>query len=263
MPSGLPSPPNFAASTALPQPPRTSQKVPMNSAAHFFVCMLLPVMHAHLAHRQPTPASPFTHIGKGAMAAAWVGPYTVGLKHGRLGHAGQNHVNTHDSVFLKKFSLIILFLGALTVTLILVARHLNQLLPHEVTAQAKAQTLARIAPVGSVFAGEEGVAEQVASAAAMQAAATANAAYGGTLDGKVIYDSLCTSCHTSGTGGAPKLDASGIGARVAQQGLEELITKATEGFTGTTGVMPAKGGNPAITDEQMQKTVEWMVEQSK
>ena len=197
------------------------------------------------------------------MAARGAGLYTVRLEHGHLGHAGQSHVNKHDTVFLKKFSLIIAFLGVLTVSLILFARYLNHLLPHEMTPQAKAQLDARIAPVGSVFAGKIGVAEQVASAEAMKAAAAANVAYGGTLDGKVIYDNLCTSCHTSGTGGAPKLDAGGIGARVAQQGLEELIKKATEGFTGTAGVMPARGGNPAITDEQLQKTVEWMVEQSK
>ncbi len=172
-------------------------------------------------------------------------------------------MNTHDSVFLKKFSLIILFLLTLTVILILFARHLNHLLPHELTAEAQAQIDARIAPVGAVFAGDEGVAQQAAATAAQQAAGVADAAYGGTLDGKVIFDQLCTACHTAGVGGAPKLDAAGIGARVAQQGLEELVQKATEGFTGTTGVMPARGGNPAITDEQMQKTVEWMVEQSK
>ncbi|HWS77057.1 MAG TPA: cytochrome c5 family protein, partial [Thermomonas sp.] len=28
------------------------------------------------------------------------------------------------------------------------------------------------------------------------------------------------------------------------------------------GVMPAKGGNPALTDEQVKATVEWMVSQS-
>src|SRR5688572_27821619 len=35
MPSGLPSPPNAAARTALPQPPNTSQNVPRNSAPSF------------------------------------------------------------------------------------------------------------------------------------------------------------------------------------------------------------------------------------
>ena len=73
------------------------------------------------------------------MAAASAGLYTERLKHGRLGRAGLSHVNTHDSVFLKKFSLIIAFLGVLTVSLILFARYLNHLLPHEMTPQAKAQ----------------------------------------------------------------------------------------------------------------------------
>ena len=173
------------------------------------------------------------------------------------------HVNTHDSVFLKKFSLVIGFLVLVTIGLILFARYLNHLLPHEQTAQAKAQTAARIAPIGSVFAGQEGVAQQLAAAEALKAAATSTAAYGGTLDGKVIYDSLCTGCHTSGAGGAPKMDAAGIGARAAQQGLEQLVSRSISGFTGNAGVMPAKGGNPALTDEQVHKTVEWMVEQSK
>lgn len=172
-------------------------------------------------------------------------------------------MNKHDSLFLKKFSLVIIFLAVLTVGLILLARQLNQLLPHERTAQAKAQTEARIAPVGAVFAGRDGVAQQLAAVEAMKAAATANAAYGGTLDGKVIYDGLCTACHTAGTGGAPKLDAGGIGARLAAQGMDGLVKRATDGFTGATGVMPARGGNPAITDEQMKATVEWMVGQSK
>ena len=54
-----------------------------------------------------------------------------------------------------------------------------------------------------------------------------------------------------------------IGARAAEQGVEMLIKKATEGFTGTAGVMPAEGGNPALTDDQMKAVVEWMVAQSK
>ena len=62
---------------------------------------------------------------------------------------------------------------------------------------------------------------------------------------------------------APKLDAAGIGARAAAQGLDELIKKATEGFTGSAGVMPARGGNPALTDDQMKAVVTWMVEHSR
>ena len=88
--------------------------------------------------------------------------------------------------------------------------------------------------------------------------------FDGRTDGAEIFNNgPCAGCHTAGVGGAPKLDAAGIGARAAEQGVEMLIKKATEGFTGTAGVMPAKGGNPALTDDQMKAVVEWMVAQSK
>jgi cytochrome c5 len=76
----------------------------------------------------------------------------------------------------------------------------------------------------------------------------------------VIYGNLCAGCHTSGAGGAPKLDAAGIGARAAK-GKDLLYQHSIEGFTGSAGVMPAKGGNPALTDEQVKATVDWMLDQ--
>ena len=93
---------------------------------------------------------------------------------------------------------------------------------------------------------------------AAAAKATAEVAYGGTLDGSVIFGQLCTGCHTSGAGGAPTMTAAGMGARAAQ-GKDILYKHAIEGFTGSAGVMPAKGGNPALTDEQVKATVDWML----
>ncbi|MGH8031869.1 MAG: c-type cytochrome, partial [Luteimonas sp.] len=62
----------------------------------------------------------------------------------------------------------------------------------------------------------------------------------------------------SGAGGAPMMTAAGFGAR-ASKGQDTLVKHAMEGFTGTAGVMPAKGGNPALTDEQVKATVDWML----
>ena len=84
---------------------------------------------------------------------------------------------------------------------------------------------------------------------------TVDAASGQVFDGALA--------HTAGVGGAPKLDAAGIGARATAQGVDELVHKAISGFTGSSGVMPAKGGNPALTDDQIKATVEWMVAQSR
>jgi cytochrome c5 len=171
-------------------------------------------------------------------------------------------VRNYDLDFLKRFSLVIAFLMAVTLGLILFAYHLNTSVERDVDPAVAQRTAQRIARVGGVYAGATGAAEQAAATAAAAAAAAAQVAYGGTLDGEVIYNNLCTGCHTSGAGGAPKLDAAGMGAR-ASKGLELLVRHAIEGYTGPAGVMPAKGGNPALTDEQVAKSVEWMLAQSR
>ena len=173
-------------------------------------------------------------------------------------------MRNYDLEFLKRFSMVLAFLALVTLGLILFAHHLNSKVVHEVDPATHQRLLARIAPVGDVYAGATGAAAQAAAAAAAQASMLANIPFDGRTDGAEIFNNgTCTGCHTAGVGGAPKLDAAGIGARVAEQGIDTLVSKAISGFTGSAGVMPAKGGNPALTDEQIKATVDWMVAQSK
>jgi cytochrome c5 len=99
---------------------------------------------------------------------------------------------------------------------------------------------------------------QAAAAEAAALKAASQVAYGGTMDGSVIYTQLCAGCHTSGAGGAPTLTAAGMGAR-ASKGIDLLHKHAIEGFQGSAGVMPPKGGNPSLTDDQVKATVDWMM----
>lgn len=168
-------------------------------------------------------------------------------------------MRNYDLEFLKRFSLVIGFLVLLTLGLIIAAAFLHRALPTEVDPAAARRTENRIAPSGAVYAGSTGAAAQAAAAAAAAAQAASQVAYGGTLDGSVIYQNLCAGCHTSGAGGAPTLARGQWTARLAQ-GTETLYRHAIEGFTGNTGVMPAKGGNPALTAEQVEATVDWMVD---
>lgn len=168
-------------------------------------------------------------------------------------------VRNYDLEFLKKFSMVIGFLAVVTVGLMVVAYFVHVSLPHDVPAAVAKRTEARIAPVGAVYAGSTGAAKQAAATAAAAAAAAAQVAYGGTLDGEVIFNNLCTGCHTSGAGGAPTMDAAHWAARIPQ-GIDVLHRHAIEGYTGGAGVMPPKGGNPALTDEQVSATVDWMLE---
>ncbi len=90
----------------------------------------------------------------------------------------------------------------------------------------------------------------------------ANAAYNATA-GKVIYDVNCAVCHKDGLAGAPKFGNKALWAPRIAQGMPLLVSKSIKGFTGKTGMMPAKGGNAKLTDPQIGDAVAYMVSKSK
>ncbi len=171
-------------------------------------------------------------------------------------------MNKHDLVFLKHFAQLIVALAVLTVVLILGASYLHINQPREESSLMAAATDARIVPVGDVYAGATGMAAMAAAQAAAAAAIKGVVAYDGTLDGAVIFEKLCGACHVSGAGGSPKLEKAVWAPRVAQ-GVDTLVKHAIEGYTGSAGVMPARGGNAALNDEQVRATVQWMVDNLK
>ncbi len=169
-----------------------------------------------------------------------------------------------DQSFLRQFSIMIGGLTVLTVMLIFGAMAIYSHEPKEVNPNQTADTATRIAPAGAVYAGNTGRAAMQAAAQAATKAAASQVAYGGTTDGKEIFNHLCTSCHTSGVAGAPKVGNKAMwGPRIAQ-GIDTLVKHAIEGYHGPDGnYMPAKGGNPALTDEQVTNAVKWIVDQAK
>ncbi len=167
----------------------------------------------------------------------------------------------HDLVFVKHFAQVIGFLVLVTIALIGLGYFLHQRMPVEPNPAAAAKTLGRIQPAGAVYAGATGAAAQAQAAAAALEAAKGQVAYGGTLDGATIYGNLCTGCHQAGVANAPKLVKAEWTARIAQ-GKDVIYAHAIDGYT-NVGVMPAKGGNPALTDEQVKVTVDWMLAQLK
>ena len=82
------------------------------------------------------------------------------------------------------------------------------------------------------------------------------------IDGAAIYNGICVACHSVGVAGAPKVgDAAAWEARIAQ-GNEVLYDNAINGFQGQVGVMIPKGGNTALSDDEVKAAVDHMVEQS-
>jgi cytochrome c5 len=174
-----------------------------------------------------------------------------------------NPISPTDSVFLKHFAMLIGFLVVVALVLMALAYHIYGDHPPPQNPDKQKLVEQRIAPVGGVYAGDTGRAAMQAAAEAAAKAAASQVAYGGSTDGKTIFGNLCQSCHLAGVAGAPKLGDKATWAPRIAEGVETLIKHATEGYTGKTGVMPPKGGNPALNDAQIKATVEWMVGQSK
>ena len=172
-------------------------------------------------------------------------------------------VTPTDRIFLKHFAMLIGFLAVIALLLIALGAHIYANHPPEQSPKAAAAVSERVAPVGAVYAGDTGRAAMAAAQEAAKAAAASQVAYGGTTDGKTIFGNLCHACHETGAGGAPKISDKAAWAPRVAEGLDTLIKHATDGFTGKSGVMPPKGGNPALTDDQIKATVQWMVEQVK
>jgi len=82
------------------------------------------------------------------------------------------------------------------------------------------------------------------------------------LTGPEVYNEICISCHAApGVGGAPALgDDDAWAARIAQ-GMDTLIDHALHGYSGSTGIMPRKGGRVDLSDEEIIAAIEYMVEQ--
>jgi cytochrome c5 len=174
-----------------------------------------------------------------------------------------NPVTPTDRVFLKHFSMVIGFLVLVMLLLQGLGYYLYSYNPPAKNPEAGKEVQQRIAPVGAVYAGDTGRAALVAAQEAAKKAAESQVAYGGTLDGKTIFSSLCTTCHTNAATGAPVITDKAAWAPRVAQGVDTLIKHATEGFQGSKGLMPAQGGNPSLSNAQVKATVEWMISQVK
>lgn len=84
-----------------------------------------------------------------------------------------------------------------------------------------------------------------------------------TRNGQQVYQSTCVACHDAGIAGAPKLGDKGQWAKHVAKGLDTLYASALNGVQGSTGAMPAKGGNAALSNAEVRAAVDYMVARSK
>lgn len=166
-----------------------------------------------------------------------------------------------DQQFFDRYSLVLGVLGAIALALIVVAMKINDLTQGVYTRDAseyQAAVAERIRPFGDVYLpGEEQQAEAPTLETTPEPEPVATV-----MSGPQVYNTACNSCHGPGVGGAPIVgDAPAWTARIAQ-GMATLNEHAINGFAGSAGYMPEKGGFMSLSDAEVEAAVEYMVSES-
>jgi cytochrome c5 len=167
-----------------------------------------------------------------------------------------------DRAFFKNFTIVMIVLGVLMATFMVLGVMFGG--GHETPEEAAAEAMKNTAPVAKVqIQGDEPEAAPAAEASTAMGENTETAATGSDDAGKATYDSICVACHGSGIPGIPQLGDAAEWAPRIEQGNDTLYEHAITGYTGTSGMpMPAKGGNPSLSDDAVKAAVDYMVANS-
>jgi cytochrome c5 len=77
--------------------------------------------------------------------------------------------------------------------------------------------------------------------------------------GRQIWLKTCMVCHLQGLAGSPPIGNQAAWKPRIAKGMDVLFKHAIEGFDSPEGNhMPAKGGNPALTDEEVKLAVKYV-----
>lgn len=76
--------------------------------------------------------------------------------------------------------------------------------------------------------------------------------------GEQVFAAVCTACHTAGVAGAPKMGDNAAWAPFIKSGYDTMLNVALHG----KGGMPAKGGNPTLSDYEVARAVVYMANKS-
>lgn len=165
-----------------------------------------------------------------------------------------------DQKFKDLFLLVISVLIGVSFGIFLLTRYIAGQTQEVYVAQDEAyqeQVLARIAPVGKVAVegAETAAAESAVSVTEPEPVKAA-------LSGPQVYNSACLACHGAGIGGAPKTgDKAAWATRLAQDSTV-ITDHVINGYQGSAGYMPPKGGRVDLSDEEILAAMKYMLDQA-
>lgn len=149
-----------------------------------------------------------------------------------------------DDIFVRHLSIVLLLLLLLTVAVVFATRGLGERAPGGTPSNSGA--------AGASFVGD------ASSEVEQSEAAPADRGTRMARSGEDIYNFACAFCHAIGAGGAPKMGDRLAWATRLAKGLEGLVDSAVNG----KNLMPARGGNPALSDGDVRNAVKWMLEET-
>lgn len=165
----------------------------------------------------------------------------------------------HDRKFFDTFMLVLGILIGIAILLYVLARIVasGTQEKHVITDPVNQAVVAeRIAPVAKVaVAGQDNSALAPVQAAAAEPAKE--------LGGEEVFNMACMACHGAGVAGAPKFGDKAAWAPRIAKGADTLHKHALEGFQGSSGFMPPKGGRADLADKSIMNAVDYMVAGSK
>jgi cytochrome c5 len=151
----------------------------------------------------------------------------------------------HDKTFVVTFLLVLGFLGAFTITIWTIAHAIGT--PDEPDPEAAGRIEERIKPLG-----------QVATDASQLLAAAPAATARAPMSAEEIVTRVCSACHGTGVLNAPKIGDKAEWSKRKAAGMSTLMASSLNG----KNQMPARGGDPSLTDAEVKAAVEQMLKQS-
>ena len=176
-------------------------------------------------------------------------------------HQSEAHQEDHASFIKTPQQLIVVILLAFAVPIVMIAMlaHLFGINTTRYDKNHPAMTdeaiAKRIKPIGQVVFGDPNQQPiPVSGGAPAPAAGAAKVAQ----SGEAVFKTVCQVCHAAGVLNAPKPGDKAAWGKLIAQGLDTLTAAAIKGIK----AMPPRGGNPNLSDLEIQRAIVYMANQS-